>query len=433
MVVWEPRIENMPPEELEALQYRSMKTLVYRLYSFSEFYHARMRAANVHPDDIRSMKDVTKLPFMSKKDLREGYPDKCFAVPRQEVVRYHVSSGTTGKPTIVGYTKNDIENWTNSLARSLTSIGLGPHDVIQVSNTYGLFTGGIGFHYAAERIGAAVVPASTGNTERQIELIQDLGVTAMAATPSYMLHLGEVAEKMGISIKNDTNLRVGLLGAEPWSIKMRDRIEDWLGVKGYNCYGTSELSGPMFSECSERDGIHIWGDMTYIEVIDPETGEHVAPGEKGEMVLTMLQKEALPIIRFRIGDITSIDPEPCPCGRTHPRIKRIFGRVDDMLIVRGINVFPSQVQHTLMSIPEVGEHFQIVVERKGTLDTMLVKVEIKKEAFTDNIVKLMEIRERIAHRLKNSLNVGATVELVEPGTLPRYEGKSKFVVDKREI
>jgi phenylacetate-CoA ligase len=314
----------------------------------------------------------------------------------------------------------------------LSSIGLTSDDVIQVSNTYGLFSGGLGFHYAAEKIGAAVVPASTGNTERQIELIQDLGVTAMAATPSYMLHLGEVADKMGVSIKNDTKLKVGLLGGEPWSIKMRDRIEEWIGVKGYNCYGTSELSGPLFSECSEQDGIHIWGDLAYIEVLDPE-GEPCAPGEKGELVITMLQKEALPMVRFKIGDITTIDPEPCPCGRCHPRIQRIFGRVDDMLIIRGINVFPSQVQHTLLSIPEVGEHFQIVVERKGALDTMLVKVELKREAFTDNIIQLMEIRERISYRLKNALNVGATVELVEPGTLPRYEGKSKFVVDKREL
>ncbi|MDW5563793.1 MAG: phenylacetate--CoA ligase [Methanomassiliicoccus sp.] len=423
----------MKPDELKALQYRYLKTLIYRLYSFSTFYHARMREAHVHPDDISSLDDIRKLPFMSKRDLRDGYPDKCFAVPKKEIVRYHASSGTTGKPTIVGYTQHDIDNWTTSLARSLTSIGLGSDDVIQVSNTYGLFTGGIGFHYAAEMIGAAVVPASTGNTERQIELIQDLGVTAMAATPSYLLHLGEVAERMGVSIKNDTKLRVGLLGAEPWSVKMRDRIEDWLGVKGYNCYGTSELSGPMFSECSERDGIHLWGDYAYLEILDPETHEPVAPGEKGEMVLTMLQKEALPIVRFRIGDVTSIDPEPCPCGRTHPRIKRIFGRVDDMLIVRGINVFPSQVQHTLMSIPELGDHFQIVVERKGALDTMLVRVELKREAFTDNIVQLMALREKISNRLKNSLNVGATVELVEPGTLPRYEGKSKFVVDKREI
>ncbi len=433
MVCWEPRIENMRPEELRALQYRHLKTLVYRLYSFSDFYHAKMRAANVHPDDINGLEDIRKLPFMSKKDLRDGYPDKCFAVPKKEVVRYHASSGTTGKPTIVGYTQKDIDNWATSLARSLTSIGLGSDDVIQVSNTYGLFTGGIGFHYAAEKIGAAVVPASTGNTERQIELIQDLEVTAMAATPSYMLHLGEVAEKMGISIKNDTKLRVGLLGGEPWSMKMRERIDEWLGVKGFNCYGTSELSGPMFTECSERDGIHLWGDYVYVEILDPETHEPCAPGEKGEMVLTMLQKEALPIVRFRIGDVSSIDPEPCPCGRTHPKIKRIFGRVDDMLIVRGINVFPSQVQHALMSIPELGEHFQIVVERKGALDTMLVRVELKREAFTDNIVQLMALRETISHRLKNSLNVGATVELVEPGTLPRYEGKSKFVVDKRDI
>jgi phenylacetate-CoA ligase len=423
----------MPPEELEALQYRLLKTLVYRLYSFNDFYHAKMKEAKIHPDDIRTLQDARKLPFMKKKDLRDGYPDKIFAVPKKEVVRYHASSGTTGKPTIVGYTRNDIENWSTSLARSLTSIGLGAEDVIQVSNTYGLFTGGLGFHYAAEKIGAAVVPASTGNTERQIELIQDLGVTAMAATPSYMLHLGEVADKMGVSIKNDTKLRVGLLGAEPWSIKMRDRIEEWLGVKGYNCYGTSEISGPLFTECSERNGIHLWGDLTYLEVLDPETGEAVAPGEKGEMVITMLQKEALPIVRFKIGDITSIDPEPCPCGRTHPRIQRIFGRVDDMLIIRGINVFPSQVQHTLMTIPEVGEHFQIVVDRKGALDTMMVRVELKREAFTDNILQLMEVRERISYRLKNALNVGATVELVEPGTLPRFEGKTKFVVDKRDI
>jgi phenylacetate-CoA ligase len=432
MVCWEPRIDNMPLEELEALQYRLVKTLAYRLYSFNDFYHAKMRSANVHPDDIRSLEDVRKLPFMGKKDLRDGYPDKIFAVPKKEVVRYHVSSGTTGKPTIVGYTRNDIDNWATSLGRSLSSIGLTSDDVIQVSNTYGLFSGGLGFHYAAEKIGAAVVPASTGNTERQIELIQDLGVTAMAATPSYMLHLGEVADKMGVSIKKDTKLRVGLLGGEPWSVKMRDRIEEWLGVKGFNCYGTSELSGPLFSECSEQDGIHIWGDLAYIEVLDPE-GEPVAPGEKGELVITMLQKEALPIVRFKIGDITTIDPEPCPCGRSHPRIQRIFGRVDDMLIIRGINVFPSQVQHTLLSIPEVGEHFQIVVERKGALDSMLVKVELKREAFTDNIIQLMEIRERISYRLKNALNVGATVELVEPGTLPRYEGKSKFVVDKRDI
>ena len=433
MVCLDPRIENMPPEQLRELQFRHLKSQVYRFYSFSPFYHARMKAANVHPDDIRSLEDIVKLPFMGKKDLRDNYPDKIFSAPKREIIRYHASSGTTGKPTIVGYTKKDIEMWADSLGRSMVSLGLGPDDVIQVANTYGLFTGGLGFHYAVERIGAAVVPSSTGNTERQIELIKDLGVTAMAATPSYLLHVGEVAEKMGVDLKKDTPLRIGLLGAEPWSMKMRDRIEDWLGVKGYNCYGTSELSGPLFTECVEQNGIHIWGDYAYVEIIDPETGEQLGPGERGELVLTMLQKEAMPIMRYRIGDISEVDPEPCPCGRTHPRIKRIFGRVDDMLIIRGINVFPSQVEHTLMGIPEVGEHFQIVVERKGVLDTMLVRVELKKEAFTDNIVKLMELREKISYRLKNALNIGATVELVEPGTLPRFEGKAKRVVDKREI
>ncbi|HPP45351.1 MAG TPA: AMP-binding protein, partial [Methanomassiliicoccaceae archaeon] len=247
-------METISREELEELQYKLLRSQVTRLYSSSPFYHARMREAKVHPDDIRSLQDIVKLPFVHKKDLRDNYPEGMLSVPRREVIRYHASSGTTGKPTVVCYTRKDIDTWTESLARGLTSIGLGPDDVIQVSNTYGLFSGGLGFHYAAERIGAAVVPASTGNTERQIELILDLGVTAMAATPSYMLHLGEVAEKMGVSIKKDTKLKVGLLGGEPWSIKMRDRIDEWLGIKGINCYGSSEMYGPMFTECSEQDG-----------------------------------------------------------------------------------------------------------------------------------------------------------------------------------
>jgi len=429
----DPKIETMPRSELQRMQFKLLKTLVYKLYSFSDFYHRRMNEESVHPDDIRSLDDVTKLPFMYKKDLRDNYPDKIFTAPKREVIRYHASSGTTGKATIVGYTRNDISNWTESLARSLTSIGLGPDDVIQVSNTYGLFTGGLGFHYAAERIGAAVVPASTGNTERQIELIRDLGVTAMAATPSYMLHLGEVAEKMGVDIKKDTSLKVGLLGAEPWSENMRDRIQDWIGIRGMNCYGASELSGPLFTECAEQDGIHIWGDIALFEILDPKTLEPVQSGERGELCITMLQKEAFPIVRYRIGDITMMEDEACNCGRTHPRMKRITGRVDDMLIIRGINVFPSQVEFTLLQIPEVGDHFQIVVDRKGALDSMLVRVELKKEAFTDNIVQLMDLRQKVANRLRNALNVGVTVELVEPGTLPRFEGKSKRVIDKREF
>lgn len=431
MGCWNPKIEFMPKDELQNLQLKNLKALVYRLYNFSPFYRQRMEAKGVVPDDIVKLDDIAKLPFMTKKDLRDGYPDKIFTASKREIVRYHASSGTTGKATIVGYTRNDIETWTESLARSLTSIGLGADDVIQVSNTYGLFTGGLGFHYAAERIGAAVVPASTGNTERQIQLIQDLGVTAMAATPSYLMYLGEIAEKNRISIKNDTSLRVGLLGAEPWSDRMRDRIQDWLGVKGINCYGASELSGPLWSECSEQQGIHIWGDIALLEIIDPATEEPVGPGERGEMVVTMLTKEAFPLIRYRIGDLTVIDWEKCSCGRTHPRINRITGRVDDMIIVRGINVFPSQVEFALLCNPEVGNEFQIIVDRKGAMDDMMVKVELKPEAFTDNIIQLNALRERIENRMKNLLNVSAAVELVEPGTLPRFEGKAKRVVDRR--
>jgi phenylacetate-CoA ligase len=320
---WDPRIEEMPQSELREMQYRSFKSLVYRLYSFSDFYRRRMRDSNVHPDDIQSLDDVGKLPFMVKSDLRDNYPDRLFVSPRDEVVRYHASSGTTGKPTVVGYTQNDLDMWTSSLARALTSCGLGRGDVIQVSYGYGLFTGGLGLHYGAERIGAAVLPTSVGNTERQLELMQDMEVTAIACTPSYLLHIGEVAEKMGISIQDDTNLRVGILGAEPWSDKMRKRMEDWLGIKAYDIYGTSELSGPLFTECQEQNGIHVWGDMAMVEIIDPETGENVSPGERGELVITMLRKEALPIIRYRIGDVTCLMEEECGCGRTHPRIGRI--------------------------------------------------------------------------------------------------------------
>jgi phenylacetate-CoA ligase len=423
----------MPRDDLQKLQYKLLKSLVYRLYSFSQFYHNRMKEQKVHPDDIRELSDVKKLPFMFKRDLRDNYPDKIFTASQEELVRYHVSSGTTGKPTVVGYTQNDLNSWTTSLARALTSIGLGRGDVIQVSYGYGLFTGGLGMHYGAERIGATVLPTSVGNTERQIELMQDLGATAIACTPSYLLHIGEVAEKMGVDIKKDTQLHTGILGAEPWTENMRNRIENWLGIKAYDIYGTSELSGPMFTECSEQKGFHIWSDLALVELIDPNTEESLEAGEKGELTITILQKEALPVIRYRIGDITSMEDDICTCGRTHPRIMRIQGRVDDMLIIRGINVFPSQVEYALMAIPEVGQHFQIVVDRKGALDDMLVRVEVKKEAFSDKITDLMHIRHKVEHRLKNSLNVNAEVELVEPGSLPRFEGKAKKVVDKRSL
>ncbi|MGA9030444.1 MAG: phenylacetate--CoA ligase [Methanoregula sp.] len=433
MQYWDPRVEEMPAADLRKVQYKLLKSLVCRLYSFSPFYHDRMKEQKVHPDDIRELSDIGKLPFMFKRDLRDNYPNRIFTASQDELVRYHVSSGTTGKPTVVGYTQRDLDLWTSSLARALTSIGLGRGDVIQVSYGYGLFTGGLGVHYGAERIGATVLPTSVGNTERQIELMQDLNVTAIACTPSYLLHIGEVAEKMGFDIKKDSCLKTGILGAEPWTEGMRTRIENWLGIKAYDIYGTSELSGPMFTECAQQNGFHIWSDIAYAEIIDPKTGESLEAGEKGELTITMLQKEALPMIRYRIGDIASIDEDVCPFGRTSPRINRIQGRVDDMLIIRGINVFPSQVEYTLMSIPEVGQHFQIVVERSGALDDMLVRVELTKESFSDKITDLMKIRQSVEHRLRNALSVAVDVELVEPGSLPRFEGKSKKVIDKRVL
>jgi phenylacetate-CoA ligase len=433
MVCWDPRIEEMPKADLQKMQYKLLKTLVYRLYSFSPFYHDRMKERKVHPDDIRELADVKKLPFMFKRDLRDNYPDKLFTATQDELVRYHVSSGTTGKPTVVGYTQNDLNTWSTSLARGLTSIGLGRGDIIQVSYGYGLFTGGLGMHYGAERIGATVLPTSVGNTERQIELMQDLGATAIACTPSYLLHIGEVAEKMGVDIRKDTQLRTGILGAEPWTELMRIRMEEWLGIKAYDIYGTSELSGPMFTECSEQKGFHIWSDIALVEIIDPKTEEPLEAGEKGELTITILQKEALPMIRYRIGDISTMDEDRCACGRTHPRIQRIQGRVDDMLIIRGINVFPSQIEYALMAIPEVGPHFQIIVDRKGALDDLLVRVELTKGSFSDKINDLMKVRQNVEHRLRSSLNVSVDVELVEPGSLPRFEGKSKKVIDKRSL
>ena len=433
MVQWDPRIETMPKADIQRLQYKLLKSLVYRLYSFSPFYHDRMKEQKVHPDDIRELSDVKKLPFMFKRDLRDNYPDKIFTASKEELIRYHVSSGTTGKPTVVGYTQNDLDNWSTSLARGLTSIGLGRGDVIQVSYGYGLFTGGLGMHYGAERIGATVLPTSVGNTERQIELMQDLGATEIACTPSYLLHIGEVAEKMGINIQKDTQLKTGILGAEPWTEGMRDRIENWLGIKAFDIYGTSELSGPMFTECAEQKGFHIWSDLALVEIIDPKTEEPLEAGEKGEVTITILQKEALPMIRYRIGDISSIDDSVCTCGRTHPQLQRIQGRVDDMLIIRGINVFPSQIEYALMAIPEVGQHFQIVVERKGALDDLLIRVELNKESFSDKITDLMQIQHNVENRLRSSLNVNVSVDLVEPGSLPRFEGKSKKVIDKRSL
>ncbi len=430
---WDPHIERMPLEDLHALQEDRLKSVVRYVYDHSAFYRQRFKEAGVEPGDIRTLADVSKLPFTRKVDLRDNYPTGMFSAPKSQVVRYHVSSGTTGKPTVVGYTKGDIETWSESLARALTSIGLGRDDVVQVGYGYGLFTGGLGLHYGAERIGAAVLPVGTGNTERQIELMQDLGTTAIACTPSYFLHIMEVAEKMGISIKKDTTLKVGIFGAEPWSLETRKRIEDATGINAYDIYGTSEISGPLFTECHVKKGIHVWADMFLIEVLDPKTDKPVAEGETGELVFTTLHKFALPLIRYRIGDLTIMNSEPCECGRTHPRIMRILGRTDDMLIIRGINVFPSQVESVLMDIPEVGDHWEILVDRKGPLDMMTVRVELTQAGFSDKIGDLMKLKKKISKELKGVLNIAAEVDLVEPGTIPRSMGKAKRVTDNRKV
>ena len=428
---WNPRIETMPYEELKQLQYHELKQLVNNLYSFNKFYHDRMREANVSPLDINCLDDIRKLPFMYKQDLRDNYPDKMFTAPKNEIVRYHVSSGTSGKPTLVAYTRHDLDYWTEALARSFTSAGIGPGDIMQVSYGYGLFTGGLGAHYGAEKVGATVLPASTGNTQRQLEMMQDLGVTVIACTPSYLTHLCTTAREMGIDWKRDMKLKKAILGAEPWSESMRTRLQNEMGIKCYDIYGTSEQAGPMFSECEAQKGAHICGDLMLVEILDRETGEPLEPGNEGEMVVTMLQKEAMPMIRYKMKDITHLDVEPCECGRTSPRIGRITGRPADMLIIRGINVFPSQIEYTLMRIPQVGEQYMIYVTREGDLDRMQLQVEIRPEAFSDKVEDMVALRAHIESELKKYLNVAVEVELKAPGELPRFDGKAKRVIDKR--
>ncbi|HJJ28547.1 MAG TPA: phenylacetate--CoA ligase [Methanocorpusculum sp.] len=431
MKYFNEKIETMSKADTEALQYQELKTLVTRLYKTSPFYSRKMKEAGVMPADIKSIADISRLPFMKKADLRDNYPDGLVCVPREDLVRFHVSSGTTGKPTVVAYTQNDVDMWSEAVARSLTACGVGKKDTIQICYGYGLFTGGLGLHYGGEKLGATVIPASTGNTERQIELIQDLKTTVVAGTPSYFIHMMDVAEKMGVDLCKDTLLRTAVLGAEPWTDDMRRYIFEKSGIDAYNIFGTSELSGPMFSDCAEHNGMHICSDIAYTEIIDPETGENLAPGEKGELTITVLKKEAIPMVRYRIGDITSILEGDCPCGRTSPRIDRLQGRVDDMLIIRGINVFPSAVEHALLRNPFLTSHFIIEVSRRGPLDDMLVKVELKPDAMTDSVNGLLDMQRITERGLRDALNVSARVELCTPNSLPRFEGKAKRVIDKR--
>ncbi|MEM1957008.1 MAG: phenylacetate--CoA ligase [Archaeoglobaceae archaeon] len=426
------REEALSRKELEELQFKRLKQTIKRAYENVEFFRKRLKSVNLTPDDIKSFEDFAKIPFTTKEHFVENYPFGLIAVPRSEIVRIHTSSGTSGKPKVVAYTANDVETWTNLVARCLYMVGVRKWDVFQNMANYAFFTGGLGIHMGAERIGAVTIPAGVGNTERQVRYMVDFGTTAVHSTPSYALHVKEVAEEMGLIDK--LKLRIGCFGAEPWSENTRKRLEDAFGIDAYDSYGLSEMNGPGVAfECREKQGLHIWIDHYFVELIDPRTGERVGEGEKGELVLTPLTKEAMPLLRYRTGDVTMLETDKCSCGRAHPRLMRIFGRSDDMLIVRGINVFPSQIEHVLMQIPEVGDNFQILLTRKGALDEITVRVEVKDEFFTGEIEDLKKLQQKIQRALQGELMLRTNVELVEKGSIERSMGKAKRVVDLRSI
>jgi len=431
-MIWNDEFETLPREAIESLQLKRLQQTVERVYATVPFYRESFRQAGISPADIKSLSDLQRLPFTLKQDMRDNYPYGLFAVPLEQIVRIHASSGTTGKPTVVGYTRRDIETWTELMARSFVAAGAHKGDVIHNAYGYGLFTGGLGAHYGAERLGASVIPMSGGNTKKQLMIMQDFGSTVLTCTPSYSLFLAEVAAEEGIDIRN-LKLKVGILGAEPWSEKMRQEIEDKLNIKAIDIYGLSEILGPGVAiECIEaQNGLHIWEDHFIPEIIDPETGKVLPIGEKGELVITTISKEGIPLIRYRTRDITRLIQEPCICGRTHARIERLSGRSDDMLIIRGVNVFPSQIESVLFNIEGVEPHYQLIVEREGNLDTLEVQVEVNEQTFSDEIKILQELAGKIKKDIKDLLGVTCKVRLVEPKSITRSEGKAKRVIDNR--
>lgn len=432
-MIWNQNKECMSRDQMHDLQGKRLQKLVKKVYHSTPFYRRKMQEMDLTPGDIRTIEDIVKLPFTTKQDLRDNYPYGMFSVPNSEIVRIHASSGTTGNPTIVGYTRNDLEIWQECMARCLAAYGLTSNDVFSISYGYGLFTGGLGAHYGAEFLGATVIPASTGNTEKHVKLIRDLGITGIASTPSYALYLAEVIEKMGIDV-GELKLRTGVFGAEPWTENMRREIESRLHINAYNVYGLSEIMGPGVAyECKCKNGSHIAEDHFYPEIISPETLENLPAGQKGELVFTTLTKEGMPLLRYRTKDLCSIMEGECPCGRTNVRISRIMGRSDDMLIIRGINVFPSQVESVILDMPEFEPHYQLIVDRVNNLDTLQVLVEVRKEYLSDEISRMLALKKRLADKLKSVLTVGADVKLVEPNTIARSDGKSKRVIDKRKI
>ena len=433
---YQPEIECAPYEEIRKIQSEKLVKQVKHVWDNVPYYRKKMEEKGVTPDDIKSVDDLHKLPFLSKVDLRETYPDGLLAVPKDDVVRIHSTSGTTGKRVVAYYTQNDIDLWEDCCARAIMAAGGTNEDVVQVSYGYGLFTGGLGAHYGVEHLGASVIPAGTGNTEKHLKLIRDLGITGLACTPSYALYLAETMEKLGIR-KEDIKLRIGAFGAEPWTENMRQEIEERLGLKGYNIYGLSEVMGPSVSyECQMQHGSHINEDHFYPEIINPTTLEPLPAGQTGELVFTTLTKEGMPVIRYRTRDLCSLLTGTCDCGRTNVRMGRIEGRSDDMLIIRGINVFPSQVESVVLSMPEFAPHYMLIVDRQKNLDTLLVQVEIRQEYFTgtfDTPAAIEALEKKLASKLKSVLSISAKVQLKAPGTIERSQGKSAHVIDNRKL
>jgi phenylacetate-CoA ligase len=425
--------ETLPRPALEALQLKRLKAMVERVYTRVPFYRQALDKAGIKPGQINSLADLQRLPFTYKQDMRDSYPYGMFAANMEDIVRIHASSGTTGKPTVVGYTRKDIDTWSELMARSFVAAGAHKGDIIHNSYGYGLFTGGLGAHYGAEMLGASVIPMSGGNTKKQIMIMKDFGSTVLTCTPSYSLYMAEAAREEGIDFRQ-LKLRVGIFGAEPWSDAMREEIEAKLNLSAIDIYGLSEIMGPGVAiECQEaKQGLHIWEDHFIPEIIDPETGEVLPAGAKGELVITTITKEGIPLLRYRTRDITSITYEPCVCGRSHARISRMSGRSDDMLIIRGVNVFPSQIESILMGIEGVEPHYLLIVDRKDNLDVLEVQVEVDERLFSDEVKHLQALSHIIEKEIKDLLGVTCKVRLVEPRTIMRSEGKAKRVIDNRK-
>jgi len=432
-MIWNESVECASREELRRIQSQRLIETVERVYHAVPGYRKKMQEAGLVPADIKNIDDIGKLPFTTKQDLRDNYPFGMFSVPMSEIVRIHASSGTTGKSTVVGYTRKDLNMWSEVVTRSLVEAGIHRNDIVQVAYGYGLFTGGLGLHYGTENLGATVIPISGGNTEKQIQLMQDFGTTAIACTPSYALYLAEVMGEKKVS-PDSLNLRVGIFGAEPWSENMRREIEAKLKIKAIDIYGLSEIIGPGVScECEEQAGMHINEDHFYPEIIDPETLLPLPYGERGELVFTTITKEGIPLIRYRTRDLTRLIYEKCACGRTLVRMEKCTGRSDDMLIIRGVNVFPSQIESVLLEMCETEPHYLCIVEREGTLDTLRLLVEVQEQFFSDEIKALEALRKKITQKLQNTLGISVEVKLVEPKTIERTAGKAKRVVDNRKI